>query len=128
MGEAPEVFEALLDDLNTPRALAALHALATEANKAGDPAERASVKGALLAGGELMGLLGQEPRAWLQSTAAGTGAEDLDGGEIERLIEARGRARRERNFGEADRIRDDLAARGIVLQDGPQGTTWRRAS
>ncbi len=135
---APEVFEALLDDLNTPRALAALHDLATEANKATEPDERASVKGALLAGGELLGLLEQEPRAWLQGTVplAGTGVAKsgatgdltIRNEEIERLIDERAEARKARNFERADRIRADLAEKGVILEDTPQGTTWRRAS
>ena len=145
VGEAPEVMEALMDDLNTPKALAALHALATEANKAADPAERASVKGALLAGGDLLGLLGQEPRAWLQGikdqtvVRVGAGTLELKGGavtavdgisveEVERLITMRSDARKQRNFAQADKIRAELEAKGIVLEDRPEGTTWRRAS
>ena len=112
----------LEDDLNTPLALSALHGLLTELNKADSAAEKADLKGALLAGGVLLGLLQQEPEAWLR----GDGQES---GEIEILIAARNAARKARNFTEADRIRTDLALKGILLEDKPDGSTlWRRAS
>jgi len=122
--QVPEaVMAALCDDLNTPLAMAGLHEMAGQLNKATDPAEKAAAKGALLAGGALLGLLAVDPEAWFQ----GGGADDLDAAEIERLIQARTDARKAKDFAEADRIRDDLKARGVELEDGPQGTTWRRA-
>jgi len=73
----------------------------------------------------VLGLLQQAPRAWLQGGPAGdTG---FDEAAIQRLIGERAAAKRARDFGTADRIRAELAARGIVLQDGAGGTTWVRA-
>jgi cysteinyl-tRNA synthetase len=121
--DLPETMRAALhDDLNTPQALTELHELVTELNKASDAAEKARLKGALLAGGLALGLLQQDPEAWLRGDAGETG-------EIETLVAARNAARQARNFAEADRIRTDLALKGIVLEDKPDGSTlWRRAS
>jgi cysteinyl-tRNA synthetase len=113
---------ALEDDLNTPEALTELHQLLTALNKASDLAEKARLKAALLAGGLVLGLLQQDPEAWLRGGAH-------EPGEIESLIAARNAARKARNFAEADRIRTDLALKGIILEDKPDGTTlWRRAT
>ena len=121
-GPPEEVVAALEDDLNTPKALAALNALASAANKAGAGPEQARLQAALAAGGALLGVLGQDPEAWFKGGAG----DDLVSAEIESLIGRRAEARRGRDFAEADRIRDDLARRGIVLEDGSEGTTWRR--
>lgn len=116
------VLEALCDDLNTPQALSALHDLAHELNKA-KPEEKPRLAVALKASGYLLGLLERSPETWFKGAAS-----DLDVAEIERLIGERLAARKAKDFATADRIRDDLAARGILLEDGPQGTTWRRQS
>jgi len=122
-GDLPHaVCAALEDDLNTPLALTALHELLTELNKAETAAEKAGLKSALLAGGLVLGLLQQDPEAWLRGGAQETG-------EIETLIAARNAARKAKNFAEADRIRTDLALKGILLEDKPDGSTlWRRGS
>ena len=124
--EAPaEVLAALSDDLNTPLALAHMHELAGALNKAGSEAERARAKGALLAAGDLMGLLRHEPEGWFRWQPAGA-AGTLDEAGIERLIQARADARKGRDFAEADRLRKHLADNGVLLEDGPRGTTWKR--
>jgi len=113
---------ALEDDLNTPKAIAELHGLASDLNRDSDPTRKAQLKGAILAGGELLGLLQQDVEAWFKQ---GTG--DLDDAAIEDLIQRRVAARAAKNFAEADSLRDELVANGIVLEDGPTGTAWKRA-
>ena len=115
------VSAALADDLNTPLALAALHDVLAELNKADGDAKHV-LRSELLASGAVLGLLQQEPEAWLKGASG-----DDDGGEIDALIDRRNAARKSRDFAEADRIRTELAIRGVVLEDGPGGTTWRRA-
>jgi cysteinyl-tRNA synthetase len=121
--EPPEnVRRALLDDINTPRAQAALFDLARQANISNDDDKRASIKQKLLAAGDLLGLFQQDPENWLQSAGQ---APDIDPGEIERLLDLRRQARAAKDFEQADQIRDQLEAEGILLEDGPDGTRWR---
>jgi len=119
----PQTVEAaLLDDLNTPLAIAEIHELVGKLNRAETDGEKADVKAALLAAGEALGLLRQDPGVWLKGSAAG-GPSDA---EIEAQIAARLAAKKAKNFAEADALRKTLAAQGVVLEDGPTGTTWRR--
>jgi cysteinyl-tRNA synthetase len=120
----PEFIAALDDDLNTPKALAVLFDLARNLNRSTAGPERAALAARLRAGGQLLGLLREDPEAWLRGAEeqGGLGAEA-----VEELLARRLAARRDRDFATADRIRDELVANGIVILDGPDGTRWRRA-
>lgn len=126
-GEAfAERFAAAMDDdFNTPEAVAVLFEMAREVNRLREAdLQAASALAAKLR--ELAGLLGVlqlEPDAFLQAGAAGK----VDAAQVEALIQARLEARAAKNWGESDRIRDELTAMGVVLEDGKGGTTWRLA-
>jgi cysteinyl-tRNA synthetase len=119
-----KILAALADDLNTPLAVSELHELVTELNKATNPTKKAAAKAAVLGAAQLLGLLWQDPISWLQQDDGGKGRAPA---EIEQLIADRIAARKAKNFAEADRIRDMLAGEGIVLEDSPSGTTWKRS-
>jgi len=131
-GEAlPEVitrFEELMDDdFNTPEAIALLFEQASEVNRlrGSDPKQAARHAATMKTIGSILGLLQGEPEAFLHWAPAAEG--QLSDDQIQALIDQRQAARKEKNWAESDRIRDELAAAGIVLEDGPDGTTWRRA-
>ncbi len=111
-----DVAAALLDDFNTPQALAVMHGLNSEAQKGNADAARA-----LKASGQLLGLFGQSAEEWAawrpQSSA-------IDDAQVEDMIAARNAARKAKDFAEADRLRDELTAMGVEIKDGPEGTTW----
>jgi cysteinyl-tRNA synthetase len=127
-----EIEAALLDDLNTPQALAAMAELASASRRAA-PEGRKAAKAALLGAGDMLGLLRVDPEAWFKQGLAHAGADGaaasaemtIDPGEIDALVAKRNDARKSRDFAEADRIRDLLAAKGIAIEDGAAGTRWK---
>jgi cysteinyl-tRNA synthetase len=143
--DASETFrKAMDDDFNTPQALAVLYGLATELNKAkgeGRTHEASALAAELRSLAAVLGLAQQDPEAWLRKSRPRLGeaalhaeagltadfrSDALGDEDIDRMVEARRAARAARDFTEADRIRDELTGHGILLEDGPQGTTWRR--
>ena len=121
---APAAFVAALeDDLNTPQALAVLFELARDANKASTAEARADAKADLLAAGRLLGLLQADPADWF---AHGDAAEGLSPA-LEALLAERIAARAARDWAASDRLRDALAAEGILVEDSKDGQRWRRA-
>ena len=117
---------AMDDDFNTPEAVSVLFDLAHEINRtrAADPDRARALAATLRSLGGVLGLLGADPDAWLRGE---TGGESPDEDAVEAMIAKRNEARARRDWAEADRLRDELAAAGIVLEDGAQGTAWRRA-
>ncbi|MDJ0878335.1 MAG: cysteine--tRNA ligase [Halieaceae bacterium] len=115
-------YAALNDDLNTPQAIAELHALAKALNKA-EQADKPHLKARLLAGADLLGFLASDPEEWFQQAAS---EDAISVEEIEAAIAERQQAKANRDFARADELRDMLASQGVVLEDSRDGTTWRR--
>ena len=108
---------AMDDDFNTPEAMAVLFDLANTLNKTGDIAIASQLKGLA----NILGLLERNPETFMQAGSS----EKLDAKTIEAQIAARAEAKKSKNFAEADRIRQELLAQGIILEDNAQGTIWR---
>jgi cysteinyl-tRNA synthetase len=126
--------EAMDDDFNTADAMSVLQTMARELNVAksrGEPVTAAAIAAELKRLAGVLGLLTHDPEEWLGTVSVLTAGatpegEGISDQEIVRLIETRTAARAARNWAESDRIRDQLAAQGVILEDGASGTTWRR--
>ncbi len=114
--------DAMNDDFNTPDAIAVLFDLASETNRSGSPTDMSLMKA--LAG--VLGLLQRDPRQYFQDAAL-AGNSHFSPEHVEQMIQQRLIARENKNYSDADRIRTALLDADIILEDGPQGTTWRRS-
>ncbi|MBC8337472.1 MAG: cysteine--tRNA ligase [Alphaproteobacteria bacterium] len=127
-----EIVIELCDDLDTPMALRRLHDITSDLNNSTAPdtekdLDRISMlAGNLLAGCSLLGLLQQDPKDWFKWQPASAAEGGLDDDAIDALITERNTARADKDFARSDEIRDQLAADGVLLEDGPDGTTWKR--
>ena len=118
------VLQALCDDLNTPKAFAVLHELASEVCKATEKSMQQRAARSLKASGALLGILQQSPQVWFQQ--AFSKDSELSPCAIEGYIEKRNAARAERDFKLSDQLRQELLDQNIILEDSAEGTTWRR--
>ena len=120
-----EVISALCDDLNTSVAFARIHQLVRELGQSSDPAEQAKLKHTIVASADVLGLLQQDPTTALAAlTASSLKRGDIDAAWVEQRIEDRRLARINKDFEQADHIRDELSAAGIRIEDSADGTTW----
>jgi cysteinyl-tRNA synthetase len=117
-------YQALNDDLNTPIAIAEIHALAKQLHKAAD-GEKSALKARILAAGNLLGILQQDASEWLQGAAS---SDAISAEDIEALITERQEAKLAKNYARADEVREELLAQGVVLEDSREGTQWKRKS
>ncbi|MBE6448702.1 MAG: cysteine--tRNA ligase [Alphaproteobacteria bacterium] len=114
------VVSALADDLNTPLALTYLHEIVNNLNKADTTEQQTQYKSLLMGSANLLGILWQDPQTWFK------GENAQDGSDIETKIAERAAAKKAKNYALADQIRNELKEQGILLEDTPQGTTWKR--
>jgi cysteinyl-tRNA synthetase len=114
---------ALEDDLNSPKAMAEFFGLARELNKTSDVADKQRLAATMYAAGDLIGLLQSDPETWFAGHTVG----QILAEEIEALLVKRNEAKATQDFAVADGIRDQLAAAGVSIADGRDGTTWRRS-
>jgi len=130
-GHGERFHESMDDDFNTPEALAALQALAHEVNAArdrGEAARAAQLAAELRSLGAVLGLFRLPPAEWFRLRRPGAAGQPLSDAQVEERIAARSAARRAKQWAESDRIRDELAAAGVILEDKAGGETrWRRA-
>lgn len=119
----PAIIEALSDDLNMPLALSHLHGLVAIIHKTTDPAMRAISQAQLKASGLFLGLLHHSSKEWFQKEKRH--GSSLSPEEVESLLHQRQEARKKKDFSKADAIRLLLEEKGIMLEDGAEGTTWR---
>jgi cysteinyl-tRNA synthetase len=117
------VYQALLDDLNTPVAISELYALAKSLGSASSD-EKTQIKSVMHKAGYLLGLLQQDPDEWFQQSGS---SDQISADEIEALIEERAQAKLDKNYARADEIRAQLEAEGVLLEDSREGTKWKRA-
>lgn len=117
------VMDALVDDINTPLAISWLHEIANSLNKAENEEEQQKYKSLLLSSAGALGLLYQDPESWFKTLSVSDG---IDEDEINRLIEERLAAKKAKDWAKADAIRNQLKQSGIILEDTPQGTTWKK--
>lgn len=121
--KATEFFSMLLDDLNTPKAIAVLHELTNQFFKTEAPEQRAELYSEIKAICDFINIAQLTPSEWFQG---GASEGDISAEEVEQLIAERVSAKKNKDFAEADRIRDALAERGVLIKDTREGTTWTR--
>jgi cysteinyl-tRNA synthetase len=118
-----QIVDALADDLNTPLALSKLHEIARNLNKVRSAREISKLKSELVSSARFLGFLQQEPDKWFKESVSIN--SNWSNERIEKSIADREEARLNKDFKEADRIRNELQSNGITLEDGPDGTKWR---
>jgi cysteinyl-tRNA synthetase len=121
----PHVMAALLDDLNIPLAIAQLHEIVAEIYQTTDLTEKQDLQALLKASANMLGFLEDDADTWFQELKAPQSVGALSVDQINALIQQRIEARVHKDFKTSDAIRLQLEQHGVILEDGPQGTTWR---